>query len=906
MPITHRLLSIPLCAAVLLTLSAAPPVDPMDDDAMSGSSMSSGGMASTGMRQKDPSELTQAEISFFESKIRPVLSGACFKCHSEGSRVRGGLRLDTPDAMLRGGDSGPAIVPGDADSSILIRALRHTDEDYEMPPSGKLSDAVIADFERWVAMGCPDPRARETFGANGDASKALPISAIDIAKGRDFWAYQLPVSTPLPTVAKEAWPTSTLDFYLLAGMEANGITPVKDADKGTLLRRVSFDLTGLPPTPAEVAAFLRDTSPNAYAELVDRLLASPAFGERWGRHWLDVARYAESSGKEINILYPHAWRYRDWVIDAFNKNLPYDQFIVEQLAGDLLPAHNDREFAEHWIATGYLAMGTKSHNARGRAQFTADLVDEQIDAVSQGILATTIACARCHDHKFDPISQRDYYAVAGIFASTETRYGTLAQQQNNHPAQLIRLPDNAGLSLGGAQPAQVQRVLQGAYDRTKALVAGAPTDAEIREARMAENRGEKPKIDLQAAQRIRAAQDQLNMYEHLATRFDESGNPTNGNLLAMGVAESGRVIAVPLLERGEIDKAGAIVPRGVPEVLCAGETPELPSNASGRLELAQWIASETHPLTARVWVNRVWLHLFGKGIVKTPDNFGSSGQQPTHRELLDRMSVEFMANGWDTKALVREIVLSHSYRIDSVPDAAQAKSDPDADWYGHMLHRRLEGEAIRDAMLFAAGTLSLERPAGSFVNMVEGGTRIEQLMQFLDANTSSRSVYLPVVRDLVPQSLETFDFAESSFVTGDRAETTVPTQALYMLNDEQVMRVADAFATRLQRDAKTTDERIQRAFLLALSRKPTGAEASAARTFVKHFEQLAARAGSETTEAPAAQGNRRAAQRQGGVAQRLRERMGRAEATIPNDPELIALSAFCQALFATAEFRTID
>ena len=922
-------------ATLLLAASTAPPKSPdrpsaqapraaaKDADSMDGmqEGMSSGGMSAGGMssgtmsanevRQKDPSELTQAEISFFETKIRPVLSGACFKCHSEGSRVRGGLRVDTPDAMLRGGESGPAIVPGDADSSILIRALRHSDEDYEMPPSGKLSDEVIADFEQWVAMGCPDPRARENFGSSANsttANSATPASAIDIEKGRNFWAYQLPVSTPLPTVENEAWPSTTLDYYLLASMEAHDITPVKDSEKGTLLRRVTFDLTGLPPTPAEVTAFLRDKSPNAYTKVVDRLLESSAYGERWGRHWLDVARYAESSGKETNILYPHAWRYRDWVIDAFNKNTPYDEFIVEQLAGDLLPAHNDREFADQWIATGYLALGTKSHNARGRAQFQADLVDEQIDAVSQGILATTVACARCHDHKFDPIPQKDYYALAGIFASTETRYGTLPQQQNNFPSQLIRLPDNAGLSLGAAQPEQVQRILQAAYDRTKALVENAPTEAEIREARMAESRGEKPKIDLQQAQRTRGARDQLSMYEHLATRFDADGKPISGNLLAMGVADSERIMAVPLLERGEIDKAREIVPRGVPQVLCVASTPELPSSASGRLELAQWIADESHPLTARVWVNRVWLHLFGKGLVRTPDNFGSSGQLPTHPELLDRLAVDFMAQGWNTKALIKEIVSSHAYQLDSTPDAAQAKADPDADWYGHMLHRRLEGEAIRDAMLTAAGTLDLARPAGSLVNMVESGTRIEQLLQVLQADNRSRSLYLPVVRDFVPQSLQAFDFAESSFVTGDRDETTVPTQALYFLNDEQVMRVSDAFAERLQRDAKTTGERIQRAFMLALGRNPSGAESSAASSFIRHFEQLATRAANESSEGSNAQANRRndPQQRQGGAAQRMRARLGRAEATIPSDPDLIALSAFCQSLFATAEFRTID
>ena len=381
--------------------------------------------------------ITPDQERFFEAKIRPVLATQCGKCHSStAEKLRGGLHVDSREGLRKGGDSGPAIVPGNPDDSLLIRAIRYRDEELRMPPKAKLPDAVVADFEAWVKMGAPDPR----IGPAAVAARPL----VDLAKGREFWSFQPPKRSLPPSVQRADWPRGEIDRFLLAALEARGLTPVADADRSRLLRRATFDLIGLPPTPEEIDAFLADRSPDAFAIAVDRLLASPRFGERWGRHWLDVARFAESSGK-TNFAYPQAWRYRDWVIASFNADKPYDRFVREQIAGDLLPAEDDRRRADQLIATGFLAFGSKAHDAENHGQFVLDVIDEQIEATTRAFLALTVACARCHDHKMDPISQRDYYALSGIFRSTRTCSGTLPGVFPNFNASpLIELPSGAG------------------------------------------------------------------------------------------------------------------------------------------------------------------------------------------------------------------------------------------------------------------------------------------------------------------------------------------------------------------------------------------------------------------------------------------------------------------------------
>ncbi len=541
--------------------------------------------------------ITPEQERFFEARIRPVLVTQCGKCHSStAQKLRGRLHLDSREGLRKGGDSGPAIVPGQPEESLLLRAIRYRDEELQMPPKGKLPDAVVADIEAWIKMGAPDPRT-------GTATAAAGRSLADLAKARDFWSFRPPKKSTPPPVKRTDWPRGDIDRFLLAALEARGLAPVGDAGRPTLLRRVTFDLIGLPPTPEELDAFLADDSTDAFAMVIDPLLASPRFGERWGRHWLDVARYAESSGK-TNFNYPQAWRYRDWAIASFNADKPYDQFVREQMAGDLLPANDVRERAEQIIATGFLALGSKAHDAENRGQFVLDVIDEQIEATTRAFLGLTVACARCHDHKMDPILQRDYYALSGIFRSTQTCSGTLAGVFPNFNASpLIELPP--GASVPAAVPALTPEQRSTMEERLAALVrernAIPPGEANRDRLRRANS--------MLATLRIRLLIDR------------PGGSPRT---FAMGARERDESVDSPLYVRGELDQPGAVVARGLVRVLCDEQSASIASG-SGRRELAEWLASPSNPLTARVIVNRVWLHLFGRGLVSTPDNFGSAG-----------------------------------------------------------------------------------------------------------------------------------------------------------------------------------------------------------------------------------------------------------------------------------------
>ena len=864
---------------------------------------------------------TADELKFFEAEIRPTLITHCYSCHSRTARtVKGALRVDTRDAIRKGGRTGPAVVPGDVDSSLLIRAVRYHDIDWQMPPDAKISDEEIAALEKWVAMGAPDPREEKPVAAGVGSSPgtAHRWSAEDIAEGKSaHWAYKPLQAGSAPVVADSEWTKTAIDALVLAEMSERGLTPAARADKRTLLRRASLDLTGLPPSEDELRRFEADASPDAFAKSVDRMLASPTFGERWGRHWLDVARYAESSGKESNIFYPHAWRYRDYVIAAFNEDKPYDRFLVEQLAGDLLPAASDADRAENLIATGYLAVGTKSHNARGKPQFQMDLADEQLDATTQGMLGLTVACARCHDHKFDPITQKDYYAVAGIFLSTDTRYGTFDAQGNNHPSGLVELPKDAGLPLGpNMLPAQ-RSIL--ATAQTRARQEAEKSQAIIDQAREARQSG-KPVPDniQQQLVRARAAQGANKNIESITRRFGPEGKPTEANLLAMGAADRDRALNARVLDRGELDKPGEVVHRGYVALLSDGSEPAI-TKGSGRLELAQWIADADNPLTSRVWANRVWLHLFGQPIVPTPDNFGMSGQRPTHPELLDHLASRLVANGWSTKKLIREIVLTRAYAMASDFDPKNAEIDPEGTYLWRMPKKRLEAEAIRDSMLSAAGVLSSKPRLGSPIAFAEGGARgpaQERLLGSIDgAGDNSRSIYLAVVRDRVPEALDVFDFAEPAFVTGRRDATNVPTQALYLMNSAEIARISDLFAMRVMSAGQKDLERITAAFRIAFGREPSSNEVQACRDFLADFKSAAAKddrtaAGSDAQ----GRGRDRTVPRESErlrLRERARERLEalrnpKAPQARPLNPEQLAWSTLCQAFFLSAEFRTVD
>jgi len=838
---------------------------------------------SVGLKPSAMIEVTAESTAFFESKIRPLLDRSCYQCHSaRAEKLKGGLRLDSRENVLGGGASGPAAVPGDVEASLIVQAVRYADEDLQMPPKKRLSPDEVHDLEHWVEVGLPWPTHAGSSSDSADSSAPLPGQReIDWDKARSFWAFQAPQRpSPAPTKQKD-WAWSEIDRFLLSAMEAQGAKPVADVGRAAWLRRVSFDLTGLPPTPEELAAFEKDRSDGAEAAVVDRLLASRAYAERWGRHWLDVARYAESSGKDTNLLYPQAWRYRDWVIDAFDRDLPYDAFLRAQIAGDLEPSTSDDERAHLTIATGYLALGAKSHNTRDKRQFAYDLADEQIDAVSQGMLGLTVSCARCHDHKFDPIPTSDYYALAGIFLSSDTRYGTLRGPGNNNPSKLIPLPAAAHVP-DGPQMDPATRTL---IERTREQLE--------RRAEPAMNATGK-ETDRQAQQRARTAREQLGIFDEVLARFDENGRPLPANRQAMGVVE-GRVRDAPVLERGELDKMRAPVPRGFLTVVGDLGTPPI-GRHSGRKELADWIASPENPLTARVWSNRVWLHLFGAGLVRTPDNFGASGQRPTNPALLDWLATELVAQGWSTKKLVREIVLSHAYRLATLNDPANLAADPEDLTLWRMPERRLEAEAIRDAMLAAAGTLQTNPPVGSPVGTLEGAPRADRQFELLLRDRPVRSVSLPILRDRLPDALDVFDEAEPAFVTGARDTTTVATQALYLMNDTDVIAACDACATRLLSLPGSEDARIEQTFLLALARKPDGTEMDAVRRFLHAFPKTAPKPEApEDPKGPAARSRgRRPDPRARGTSE--------ARPSAP-DAQTQAWSAFVQALFQSAEFR---
>ncbi|HAL70383.1 MAG TPA: hypothetical protein DCP71_01230 [Verrucomicrobiales bacterium] len=804
------------------------------------------------------------QLQFFEKHIRPVLVEHCYKCHStESEKVKGGLTLDTRQGTVLGGESGhPGVTPGNLSESSLYHAMTWADDDMQMPPKNKLPDEVIANFKKWIEMGAPDPREQKVAGAAGGRRE------INMAEGRKHWAFVPPAEAPVPELKTANWAVSKIDQWVLAGLEQAGLKPVAQADRRTLIRRIAFDLTGLPPTPEEVEAYVNDTSPQATQRVVDQYLESPRFGERWGRHWLDVARYGESSGKEVNLLYPHAWRYRDYVIDAFNRDKPYDQFLKEQIAGDLMRFDNKRDQAEKIVATGFLAIGSKGHNNRDRRQFNMDLVDEQIDALSQSMLGLTLACARCHDHKFDPVTQRDYYALAGIFLSSETLYGTHQQLQNNNPGTLIELDPAAQQvsALAKIAPAEAAELKQ-RYDTAQKAAEEAQREAAAR------NRENRDRNGAASFLRIRAARDRAESVKADLDQFHDDGSPRT---LAMGTLDRARPVNSPLLVRGDLKQPADIVPRGLVEVLCAEGEPRNISEGSGRLDLAWFIASKDNPLTARVMANRIWLKLMGSGLVSTPDNFGIMGQKPSHPELLDFLALSFMRQGWSVKQLIREIMLTRSYQMASTYDAQNFAVDPDNKLHWRMNQRRLEAEAVRDAMLAVSGNLNLYPVDGSPVaRAAEGREGLLMLNRELVGKPYNyRSIYLPIIRDLIPEALSVFDFPDASLVNGERDSTNVPSQSLFLMNNPQVLSAADALAARIAKQSGSPMDRLAYAYQLVFSRAPTEPELAAIRSFWMRFPQQVA-AGKSTQQAR-------------------------------DQAQYTALSAFCQSLFASAEFRYLN
>lgn len=774
-----------------------------------------------------PQEALSPGQELFEKKILPVLSQSCYECHSkDADDIAGGLELDSPVGMLRGGESGAVIIPHDPGKSLLMRILRHEEGVSAMPPDGKLSEDQLAAFEEWIRLGAPDTRK-----ASGRTAREERFEA-----ARQHWSFQPPQSVPPPQMKQADWPRGPIDQFVLAKLEEKGLSPVSDAGRRTLIRRVYLDLIGIPPTPAEVEQFLADKSPTAWENLVDRLLASPMFGERWGRHWLDRVRYAESSGMEFNFTYPHAWPYRDYVIDSINEDKPYNVFLAEQIAGDLLPQNegdSQKTIEARRIAPSILAFGVKRHT--GGAAFQLDMVDDQIDTIFRSMQGLTLNCARCHDHKFDPIPTRDYYAVAGILLSTEPLYGTIKQKYSNVPTDLLPIGPEAEAMHAKVLEHQKKveesekhltakrEELKKANEALKAADAKKGEAEQLVQMQTAElEGGPKPEATAGLEEAITAAsaaatqatelKAEVEKLESTVAELKKEAPPRPQ--YAMSARDRAKPDDTTIAIRGNPCQRGEKVPRGFLSVIPLSEKMEIDPAQSGRLELAEWITHSENPLTARVQVNRIWSHLFGRGLVETTDNFGILGKEPTHPELLDYLALDFVDQGWSVKKTIRSIVLSRTYQLSSAPDEAGRKVDPNGLYLWRFTPRRIEAEAIRDSILAVSGELETARPVGSTVTSL-GDQLVRGIpLEKIQPPSHSRSVYLPIVRDYVPEIFDLFDFPSPSLVSGSRSVTNVPAQALYLRNSQFVTDQARHAARRLLASSEATTDH-QRADLAA-------------------------------------------------------------------------------------------
>ena len=771
-------------------------------------------------------------LDFFEKSVRPLLVARCYECHSASAKkLKGHLRLDHREGLLQGGDTGPAVVPGSPEKSLLIKAVHYADPDLRMPPKQPLSPAEVADLETWIKMGAPVPR-------DSDSAKPAPVAGIDLAAARKFWSFQ-PVSDPAPpSVRDQSWPRAAFDRFILARLEACGLAPGPSADKRTLLRRATFDLLGLPPTPEELEAFLHDRSPNSFEKVIDRLLASPHYGERWGRHWLDLVRYADTSGCNSDYPVPTAYKYRNYVITAFNQDKPYDQFLREQVGGDLLPAKSEEERFEHIVATGYLAMGRRFGSRASEFHLT---IEDLIDNLGKTTLGLSVSCARCHDHKFDPIPTRDYYALYGIFNST--RYAFPGTEIYRHPKDYIPLAPAAAAEAyfkDASELAQlddkVEKLLERkrSFERSeKALVA----KAEMKNGAAPVER--KDHVKLPEAMTLTEVKAEL---EDARNRQRFLENKTYPFEKAYAVTDA-KPANARVQKKGDPGLLGDEVPRGFLQILGGQQVPAGATN-SGRYELAQWLTDPKNPLTARVLVNRLWQHHFGKGLVQTPNDFGARGKAPTHPELLDYLASRFLESGWSIKALHRLLMLSATYQLSSEPTEAPghlargirskagrksaaanpAAADPNNDLLSHFNRRRLDAEEVRDAMLAISGRLEAGM-GGPHPFPPEKEWHYTQHEPFVAVyETRRRSVYLMQQRIKKHPFLEIFDGADANAATAERTLNTTPLQALFMMNDPFAHEQADQLAVRIGLAFREDAERINYAFKLAFGRPATREE----------------------------------------------------------------------------------
>ncbi len=743
---------------------------------------------------------------FFESKVRPILVERCYSCHSRDEKVKGELLLDSRQGWERGGTIGPAILPGEVESSLLIEAVRYETEDLEMPPKGKLPEHEIAILEQWVREGAFDPRVDESVKKK---------EGIDIEAAKAFWSFRPVTKVRVPEVQMKDWVRRSSDSFILAKLEEKGLSPATDSGPAELLRRLSFDLTGLPPSPDAVRdfanAFAADPD-KATQAAVDRFLADEGFGEKWGRHWLDLARYADTNGSSFNVVMRSVWRYRDWVVDSFNRNRPIDEFIRMQIAGDLLPWKTQEERDNNLIASTYLMMGSKVLGLFDKEQLQMDVVDEQIDLIGRSLLGLTLGCARCHDHKFDPVPTADYYALAGIFTSTRTLNGRMKSPLDDESALTRR-----GLGEGGDDALQAfLSENRHAWEKAEDRIFGRTREIEKLNRQLESATGEQRETIEKELEKKRV---DLEKYEAIWDTFPE--------LPEWVIAPMDRETRAdtPIRVRGVPTAYGDTPKRGFLQVASWDGQPQVNPKQSGRLELAEWLTDAKNPLTARVFVNRVWQNLFGEGLVRSVDNFGVRGETPSHPELLDDLANRFVESGWDTKALIREITAGRAYRMASVVESGPTGADPENRLLQRQNRRRLEPEEIRDTLLHLAGTL--ERGSrGAVVDHLpltelNGDAKAKGVDE-----TNHRSIYQPVIRNEVMDVLQVFDFPNPAMPTGRRANTTVAPQALYLLNSPFVQRAMRQFGERIMDPAygETPDAILDTIFKSIVSRPPTELE----------------------------------------------------------------------------------
>ena len=738
------------------------------------------------------------QLDHFERKIRPVLIEHCEACHSSSlDEPMGGLRLDSRDALRQGGQSGPAVVPGQPEQSLLLNALTYKDANLKMPPTGKLPEKVIADFRKWIADGAEDPRttrpAETTSSKTKEEGPGTPIE-----EGRKWWAFQPLTRRPAPPTSNPDWTERKIDSFILAKLDENYLQPSPPADPRTLIRRAFFDLTGLPPSYAQVEAFAADPSPEAYAALIDTLLDSPRYGERWGRHWLDVARWAEDhpTSESTNRPHTYAWRYRDWVIEAFNRDIPYDRFIRMQFAADLLPGFKPADMR----ALGYIGNAPMYHKDPRLSRdvietLASDDWDERVDAVSRGLMGLTVACARCHDHKFDPITNKDYYALAGVFAST----------------WLVKRP------IVAMDPAAADKLV---WDHERLYrIKG-----------MVGNLKELDTIAPELHPKVSAMTEEV---ENLEAELAKDATPLTHAVVDCGVWIDGSTPTVtwidlrpgqprdlPIFIRGNVANPGNIVPRRFLTVLSKG-APEPFRQGSGRLELADKIVHDAAPLTARVWVNRVWGWHLGQHLVRTPSDFGTQGQRPTHPDLLDDLAARFVENGWSFKWLHREIMLSAAYRQASRHIETAAKADPTNRWLWRYAPRRLDIESWRDAVLYVSGELNLAMGGPSDPVDTECEAR--------------RTVYSKISRGRPHAIFQLYDYPDATQHTPQRQITTTPLQQLFVLNSAWFNYQAKSLAQRVHH-IKNARQKIRALYQDTLLRNPTPQELDQAITFLQSRE----------------------------------------------------------------------